>query len=104
MGADTIRINDYSAGKEGTLAHLKGHSNFHEIKCDMTNMDEVELTFSGYEAQFFLILALDNSLKCMKILKTHFFMTFTILQLILKFHSQYSNSVIEFSRIIRGCK
>ena len=34
LGVETISIDDYFAGKQENLAHLKGYSNFRQIKCD----------------------------------------------------------------------
>lgn len=52
MGVDTISIDDYFAGKEENLAHLKGASNFHEVKCDVTDRDGLARHFDGVDVVF----------------------------------------------------
>lgn len=49
---ETISIDNYFAGKRENLAHLKEYSNFHEIKCDVTNLTKLEKYFSGVEVVF----------------------------------------------------
>jgi len=52
LGVETISIDDYFAGKEENLAHLKGYSNFRQVKCDVTNFEDLEKYFSGVEIVF----------------------------------------------------
>lgn len=52
MGVETISIDDYFAGKEENLSHLKTYPNFHEVKCDITNYDELAKHFPGVEVVF----------------------------------------------------
>ena len=52
LGVETISIDDYFAGKEENLAHLKGYSNFRQVKCDVTDFKDLEKHFSGVEVVF----------------------------------------------------
>ena len=52
MGVETISIDNYYAGKHENLAHLSSFSNFHEIKCDVTDFDCLEDYFPGVEVVF----------------------------------------------------
>jgi nucleoside-diphosphate-sugar epimerase len=52
MGVETLSVDNYFAGKRENLAHLKKFSNFHEIKCDVTNLTELEKYFHGVEVVF----------------------------------------------------
>ncbi|MEJ2721757.1 MAG: SDR family NAD(P)-dependent oxidoreductase [bacterium] len=52
MGVETISVDDYFAGKHENLEHLEGYTNFHEVKCDITNREELAKHFPGVEAVF----------------------------------------------------
>jgi len=52
MGVETISIDDYFAGKHENLAHLKHHSHFHEVQCDITDLDHLAEYFAGVEVVF----------------------------------------------------
>ncbi len=52
LGVETISIDDYFAGKSENLSHLKNYSNFHEINCDITDLDKLEKYFDGVEVIF----------------------------------------------------
>jgi len=51
-GIETISIDDYFAGKEENLAHLKSFPNFYEAECDITNYDDLEQYFEGVDVVF----------------------------------------------------
>ena len=55
----------------------------------------IYLTFRASETRVFSNLIFDNLLKFLKILKTHFCLNFTILQLFLKFHYNLSHRSIK---------
>lgn len=52
LGVETISIDNYFAGKEENLAHLKEYDNFQEVKCDITDYDNLEKYFPGVEVVF----------------------------------------------------
>lgn len=52
MGIEVISLDDYFAGKEENLAHLKGYSNLHEVKCDVTDLKALEQHFAGVDVVF----------------------------------------------------
>lgn len=52
MGVDTISIDDYFAGKQENLAHLKNAPNFHEVNCDITDRDELARHFDRVDVVF----------------------------------------------------
>lgn len=49
---ETISIDDYFAGKEENLSHLKSYPNFSEVKCDITDFKNLEKYFPGVEVVF----------------------------------------------------
>lgn len=49
---DVVSIDDYSTGKKRNLAHLRGHPRFTEIKCDITDLKELEKHFDGVDIVF----------------------------------------------------
>jgi len=51
-GIETISIDNYFAGKKENLAHLKNYKNFHEVKCDITNINELSKYFEGVDIVF----------------------------------------------------
>ncbi len=52
MGVETISIDNYFAGKNENLKHLKDYTNFFEVKCEILNIDELEKYFPGVEVVF----------------------------------------------------
>ncbi len=42
MGVETVSVDNYFAGKEENLAHLKKHSHFTEAKCDVCDYEGLE--------------------------------------------------------------
>ncbi len=52
MGVETVSIDDYFAGKEENLSHLKSYDNLHEIKCDITDYNGLEKYFNGVDIVF----------------------------------------------------
>ena len=51
-GLHVISIDDYSGGKESNLAHHKNNLKLQEIKCDITNYDELKKYFDGVDIVF----------------------------------------------------
>ncbi len=51
-GTETISIDNYFAGKPENLAHLKDYDNFHEVKCDITDFEELKKHFKDVEVVF----------------------------------------------------
>jgi UDP-glucose 4-epimerase len=51
-GIETISVDNYFAGKEENLEHLKGYPNFHEVRCDVLDLDELETLFPGVDVVF----------------------------------------------------
>jgi len=43
---ETYSVDNYSTGKSSNLAHLRGRDDFNEIKCDVTDRDDLESVFS----------------------------------------------------------
>jgi UDP-glucose 4-epimerase len=52
MGIDTISIDNYFAGKEENLAHLKQYPNFKEVKCDVLDFEQLDELYKGVEIIF----------------------------------------------------
>lgn len=52
MGVETISIDNYFAGKHENLAHLKPYSNFHEVECDVTDLQTLETYFPDIDVVF----------------------------------------------------
>ena len=52
LGVETISIDDYFAGKHENLEHLKKYPNFHEAKCDVTDLEHLDEYFPGVEVVF----------------------------------------------------
>lgn len=52
LGINTISIDDYFAGKEENLSHLKHLPNFCEVKCDITDYNKLEQYFEGVDIVF----------------------------------------------------
>jgi UDP-glucose 4-epimerase len=52
MGVETISIDNYFAGKRENLAHLKKHSHFHEVECDVVDFEELDRHFAGVDVVF----------------------------------------------------
>ncbi len=52
LGAETISIDNYFAGKHENLAHLKKYPNFREEKCDVLDYDKLDALFEGVEVVF----------------------------------------------------
>jgi UDP-glucose 4-epimerase len=52
MGVYTISVDNYFAGKEENLSHLKGRPNFQEEKCDVLDYDGLDELFPGVEVVF----------------------------------------------------
>ena len=51
-GFDVVSVDDYSAGKEMNLEHLKKYPNFKAVKCDVTDMEHLEPLFEGVDVIF----------------------------------------------------
>ncbi len=51
-GFEVISIDDYSAGKDMNLEHLKQYPNFEAIKCDVTDLENLEKAFKGVDVVF----------------------------------------------------
>jgi UDP-glucose 4-epimerase len=51
-GLKVISIDDYIAGKEENLSSYKQDPNFQEIKCDITDYDELKKYFKGVDIIF----------------------------------------------------
>lgn len=51
-GVETISVDNYFAGKEENLAHLKRYDNFREVRCDVTEYDELNKHFDGVDIVF----------------------------------------------------
>jgi len=53
-GLNVISLDDYSAGKEENLAHLRDMypDKFQEVKCDVTNYQQLREHFSGVDIVF----------------------------------------------------
>lgn len=51
-GVETISIDNYFAGKHENLEHLKRHAHFHEVECDVRNLDALERHFPGVDVVF----------------------------------------------------
>jgi len=51
-GIETISIDDYVAGKEENLAHLKSFPNFYEVECDITDYNDLEQYFEDVDVIF----------------------------------------------------
>lgn len=51
-GFDVISIDDYSAGKEMNLGHLKKYPNFEAVKCDVTDVEKLDKYFEGVDLVF----------------------------------------------------
>lgn len=52
LGVETVSVDDYCAGKHENLKHLKDYSNFHEIECDITDLERLEKLFADVEVVF----------------------------------------------------
>ncbi len=52
MGIETISIDNYFAGKEENLVHLKAFPNFREEKCDVLDYDGLEKLIKGVDVIF----------------------------------------------------
>lgn len=52
MGIETISIDNYAAGKKENLEHLSRYKNFKEIRCDVTDVDELEKIIPGVDVIF----------------------------------------------------
>jgi len=52
QGVKTISIDDYFAGKEENLSHLKHFPNFYEVKCDITDYNDLEQYFEDVDVVF----------------------------------------------------
>ena len=61
----------------------------------IANIDTIYLTFRASETRVFSNLIFYNLLNFIKILKTHFCLNFTILQLFLKFHYKLAHRSIK---------
>ncbi len=62
LGVETISIDNYFAGKEDNLKHLKLYSNFTEVKCDICNFKELEKYFEGVDVVFHQAASKKNNL------------------------------------------
>ena len=51
-GIEVVSIDDYSGGKKSNLSHLKGHKNFEEINCDITDLNSLKEYFDGVDIVF----------------------------------------------------
>ncbi len=51
-GLEVISIDDYSGGKESNLAHHKDNKNLREIKCDITEYENLKNYFDGVDIVF----------------------------------------------------
>lgn len=51
-GLEVISIDDYSGGKSENLAHLKENKLFREVKCDITNLEDLRQYFEGVDIVF----------------------------------------------------
>lgn len=52
LGVETVSIDNYFAGKRENLAHLKSYKNFHEVECDVTDLEDLRRHFQGVEVVF----------------------------------------------------
>jgi len=52
MGVETISVDNYFAGKHENLEHLKQYPNFHEVKCDVLDVEGLEKLFPSIEVIF----------------------------------------------------
>jgi UDP-glucose 4-epimerase len=52
LGVETISIDNYFAGKHENLAHLQKLPHFHEVECDVTDLQNLEKNFPGVEVIF----------------------------------------------------
>lgn len=51
-GVETISVDNYFAGKHENLEHLKKYSHFHEVECDVLDVDKLETLYPGVEVVF----------------------------------------------------
>lgn len=51
-GLEVISIDDYSAGKKENLAHLHRYPHFQEVKCSVTDFDQMMPYFKGVDIVF----------------------------------------------------
>ncbi|MEI6040051.1 MAG: SDR family NAD(P)-dependent oxidoreductase [Candidatus Berkelbacteria bacterium] len=51
-GFDVISVDDYSAGKDMNLEHLKKYPNFKAVKCDITDKAKLAEHFEGVDVVF----------------------------------------------------
>ena len=51
-GVEVVSIDNYFAGKPENLAHLKRHSHFHEVACDVADAKALAQHFDGVDVVF----------------------------------------------------
>lgn len=51
-GVETISVDNYFAGKHENLEHLKQYPHFHEVECDVLDLDKLDSLFPGVEVVF----------------------------------------------------
>ncbi|MDD3533919.1 MAG: SDR family NAD(P)-dependent oxidoreductase [Candidatus Cloacimonetes bacterium] len=51
-GIETISVDNYFAGKHENLEHLKKYPHFHEVECDVLDLDKLETLFPGVDVVF----------------------------------------------------
>ena len=51
-GFEVVSLDDYSAGKEKNIAHLLKFPNFKAVKCDVTDLANLEKHFEGVDVIF----------------------------------------------------
>jgi len=49
IGIEVISLDDYSAGKEKNIVHLQKYQNFTAVKCDITDLINLEKHFEGVD-------------------------------------------------------
>ncbi len=52
LGVETTSIDNYYAGKHENLIHLKQHANFHEVECDVTDLENLKNYFPDVDIVF----------------------------------------------------
>ncbi len=52
QGIEVISIDNYFAGKAENLASFHSYNNFHEVKCDVTDYDNLKKYFDGVDIVF----------------------------------------------------
>lgn len=51
-GLEVISIDDYSGGKRANLEHLTGRPGFQEVRCDITDFNDLQRYFDGVDIVF----------------------------------------------------